>query len=344
MRHHRLWRTSSGIAFLAAGLLTLGATAPASATTRVTKALTATGKAPGAHGQASLVVKSHSRGKLKVIGRHLAPNATFQVIVHTVPIGSLTTNAAGTGMAKFSAPAGAGTQALGVDPQGQLLEVRDDEGDDVLETEMPPDTGDAGDIQCCLGQGDQGENEGDQGQNDGGSQAQVECEETTPDECTAEGGVNMGAGSCLPNPCPSTSTDQIACCVPDDDQNGAECESATADECAAEQGVNLGAVACDPNPCAPTPPSAQEIACCVPDEDEVECEEQTADECTALGGTNLGAGTCDPNPCPAPPGDIQCCRVDDGVSECDEETADECTADGGTNLGAGTCDPNPCTS
>ncbi len=338
MTTHPRWRGTPAIAFVAAGLLALGTTAPASATVRVTKALSPTGKAPGAHGQTSLVVGRHSKGKLKVVGRHLAPNATFQVIVHTVPIGTLTTNGSGNGVAKFSAPQRGRAQALGVDPQGQLVEVRDDDGDDVLETELPPDTADAGDIQCCPGGGDQGDNEG-------GDQAQAECEETTPDECTANGGVNMGAGSCLPNPCPSTSTDEIACCRPDDDEDGAECESATADECAAEQGVNLGAVACDPNPCAPTPPSTPEIACCVPDEDEVECEEQTADECTALGGTNLGSGTCDPNPCPSPPpaNDIQCCRADNGVSECDEETADECTADGGANLGTGTCDPNPCT-
>ena len=92
-------------------------------------------------------------------------------------------------------------------------------------------------------------------------------------------------------------TNEIACCVPDDDENGAECEATTPDECTAAQGVNLGAVACDPNPCPPPPPPAPEIACCVSDDDGAECEEETADECTADGGTNLGAGTCDPNPC-----------------------------------------------
>ncbi len=293
----------------------------------VTRQLTPTGKDLGAQGKTGLVVGRHSKGKFKVVGHHLAPNATFQVIVHTVPIGTLTTNAAGNGVAKFSTPVHGHDQVLGVDPQGQLVEVRDADGDDVLETEEPPDTEDAGDIQCCLADNEE-----------------AECDETTSDECIAEGGVDMGAGSCVPNPCPTTSTDQIACCIPDDDQDGAECESATADECAAEQGVNLGAVACEPNPCAPIPPPTPEIACCVPDDEGVECEEQTADECTALNGTNLGSGTCDPNPCSSmpPAGDIQCCRVDTGVSECDEETADECTADGGTNLGVGTCDPNPC--
>ncbi len=295
MRQRQCWRTSPVVTFVAASLLTLATTTPTWATARVTTSLIPTGKAPGAQGKANLVVKTHSRGKLKVVGRHLAPNASYQVIVHTVPIGSLTTNGSGNGAARFSAPQTARTQALGIDPQGQLLEVRDDEGDDVLEVEVP-DPPDTGDIQCCFSQGDQGENDqgDDQGQNQG---EQDECELTSPGECLNEGGANMGSGSCVPNPCPSTSTDLIACCVPDDDEDGPECESVTAVECTGEQGVNMGAVACDPNPCAATPPSSPEIACCVADDDGVECEEQTADECQALNGTNLGPGTCNPNPC-----------------------------------------------
>src|SRR5438309_440852 len=143
MTHHPRWRIFAICAVVAAGLLVLGTSAPAQATVHVTKALTSTGKAPGAHGQVSLVVARLSKGKLKVVGRHLAPNASFQVIVHTVPIGILTTNGGGNGVAKFSAPQRGRAQTLGVDPQGQLVEVRDDQGDDVLETEMPPDPEDA---------------------------------------------------------------------------------------------------------------------------------------------------------------------------------------------------------
>jgi hypothetical protein len=297
----------------------------------VKQQLTATGAAPTAHGQVVVVIGKHSKGKMNIVGRHLRPNATFDVVVNSVRIGTLTTNRSGNGGARFSTTPRGHDQLLGVDPQGQLVEVRDaDTGDDALETEMPPDTADAGDIQCCVTDSEE-----------------TECDETTPDECTANGGVNMGAGSCVPNPCPSTSPapDEIACCVPDHDENGPECETETADACTAAQGVNLGMVACDPNPCAPTTPPTPEIACCVPDDEGVECEEQTADECTTLGGTNLGTGTCDPNPCPSTPPaeDIQCCRPDNGTTECEAETADECTADGGTNLGTGTCDPNPCT-
>ncbi|MBI3770303.1 MAG: hypothetical protein HY271_17665 [Deltaproteobacteria bacterium] len=316
-----------------AAVVVTGVTAVPSAGAKVSvkRQLTPTGAAPSAQGQVVVVVAKHSKGKMQIVAHHLRPNATFNVVVNSVRIGTLTTNGGGNGRARFSTTPRGHDQLLGVDPQGQLVEVQDDDsGEDALETEMPPDTADAGDVQCCRTH-----------------EGEAECDETTPDKCTPDQGVNMGAGSCMPNPCPSTSPspDEIACCVPDHDENGPECETATVDECMASQGVNLGAVACDPNPCAPTSPSTPEIACCVPDDEGVECEEQTADECTALGGTNLGTGTCDPTPCASTPpaGDIQCCRTHEGETECDEATPDECTADGGTNLGAGTCDPNPCT-
>jgi len=329
MRIREMRQCRRAVPVLAAVIVSGMAAVPSTwAMIHVQRQLTPTSAAPNAQGHVVVLVAQHSKGKMKIVGQHLRPSGTFDVVVNSVRIGTLTTNQSGNGSARFSTTPHGHDQLLGVDPQGQLVEVRDQTtGDDALETEMPPDTEDAGDIQCCIADNEE-----------------AECDETSPDECTAEGGVNMGAGSCMPNPCPSTTTPEIACCIPDDDQNGPECETATADECTAANGVNLGAVACDPNPCAPTPPPTPEIACCVPNEDEVECEEQTADECTALNGTNLGTGTCDPNPCPPPAGDIQCCRTEDGVNQCDEETAAECTADGGTNLGAGTCNPNPCTS
>src|SRR5262249_31232241 len=143
----------------------------------------------------------------------------------------------------------------GTDPGGKLVEVRDDEGDDVLETEMPDDT-DAGDTRCCVA--DDEENE---------------CEETTPAECAAENGTDMGAGSCMPNPCPTPpGAEQVQCCSADHDEDGPECEVSSAAECAEEGGTSLGAGTCDPNPCPATPPAAGEVACCVP-EDGPEVEE-----------------------------------------------------------------------
>ncbi|MBI3767014.1 MAG: hypothetical protein HY271_00805, partial [Deltaproteobacteria bacterium] len=66
MTYHRIWSTSPAITLAAAGLLVLGATAPAWATVHVKKSLTPTGKNPAAQGKVGLVVKPHSKGKLKV--------------------------------------------------------------------------------------------------------------------------------------------------------------------------------------------------------------------------------------------------------------------------------------
>jgi hypothetical protein len=143
-------------------------------------------------------------------------------------------------------------------------------------------------IQCCLTGGDSGESE-------------AECEDRTPDRCMAQGGINMGAGTCHPNPCSPTPTgDQIRCCL-SSDSGHVECEQRTADQCMAQGGTNAGAGSCDEHPCAASPaptPQPDKIRCCVSsDGHETECEQRTADECTAHGGMNLGAGSCDPNPC-----------------------------------------------
>ena len=77
---------------------------------------------------------------------------------------------------------------------------------------------------------------------------EVECEEETADECTADGGTSLGAGTCDPNPCVSPPPPgDIQCCRTDDGET--ECEEETADECTADGGTNLGAGTCDPNPC-----------------------------------------------------------------------------------------------
>jgi hypothetical protein len=272
-------------------------TVPAVHAATVKQTLHATGVVSGAQGQASFALSGSAsrgrRGKLKVLARHLPPGKSFGISVAGVRIGTLTTNSAGTGSASFSNPRKGHSPLLGLDPQGHLVEVSDDQGEDVLEGDMPDDMQNQGGIQCCLTDDD----------------GEAECEEATPAECTAENGTNMGAGSCFPNPCATSPGGAfIVCCTPDDD--GPECDTTTAAECAGEQGVNLGAGTCEPNPCAPTMPGV--VRCCVPENDDAqgdenqqgnagECEQLTATECSDEGGTAIGPGACEPNPCPTSP-------------------------------------------
>jgi hypothetical protein len=259
----------------------------------VKQPLHATGVASGAQGQASFsmsgTASSGRRGKLKVLARGLSPGKIFGISVGGVHIGTLTTNGAGTGRATFSNPQKGHSQLLGADPQGHLLEVSDDQGEDVMEGDMPDDTQDQGDIQCCVPDDDG-----------------TECEETSPADCTAANGTNMGAGSCFPNPCPTTPpSGDIVCCVPGAGEG--DCNEESAADCADENGVNVGAVSCEPDPCAPSMPGM--IRCCVPENDDTqgnenqqgnagECEQLTPTDCTDEGGTSMGPGSCDPNPCP----------------------------------------------
>ncbi len=268
----------------------------ANAAVHVRQSLRATGVEPNAAGMALLKIRgrgSSRSGALRVVGRRLKPNAKFGIKVGGVQIGTLTTNGAGSGTARFSSQPTGTTQFLGVDPSGDLIEVSDDQGEDVMETDMPDDT-QAGDVQCCV-------------PDDDGS----ECEETSPADCTASGGTNMGTGSCFPNPCPTTPpTPDIQCCVPDDD-NGPECEETSAADCADSGGVNMGSGSCNPNPCAPTPPPGI-VTCCIsqgdqgeqqgqPTTEPPECEQLTATDCTDEGGTASSAVSCAPNPCVASP-------------------------------------------
>src|SRR5262249_33671787 len=143
---------------------------PAVDAATVKQPLQATVVAPGAQGQASFALGGNaSRGrhsKLKVRVRHLSPGKSFHVSVAGVRIGTLTTNGAGSGSASFSNPQKGHAQLLGVDPQGHLVEVSDDQGEDVMEGDMPEDSQDQGDIQCCVPDDDG-----------------TECEETSPADC-----------------------------------------------------------------------------------------------------------------------------------------------------------------
>ena len=256
-----------------------------------------TGVDANAEGMAMASIHAkRNRGTFRVLGRNLKPGSKYGISVAGVRIGSLTTGSAGSGVARFSNRPRGNAQPLGVDPRGKLVEVSDDQGEDVMEGRMPDDTDDQGKVQCCRADDDDDD--------DG-----AECEETTANECTAEGGTNLGAGTCFPNPCPTSQPNpDIRCCRPDDD--GPECEEESAAECSASGGVNMGAGSCEPNPCAPTPPNV--VRCCIAEGDQgeqedqreseaPECEQLAPSDCTAEGGTAIGAGSCEPNPCVSSP-------------------------------------------
>jgi len=330
MGHEAHWgRTVVTVTALAA-LGVFVSRAEASGGIRIKSGMARTGVDPDARGEAQVKIDRHQnevRGKLDVKVRGLAGRAEFEVVLGGVRIGTLATSRAGSGRVRFHSSPRGSDDLLGADPRGKSLEVRNSDGDDVLETEIPDDTLDPTKIRCCLADDDQ-----------------PECEDRTPEECTAQGGVNLGAGSCLPNPCEATTplpgTD-IVCCIPDD--SGPECEDRTPAGCSAEGGVNLGVGVCAPNPCGPTSPlDPATIQCCLPSGGEVECEDRTPELCAAQGGTDMGAGTCSPSPCPQPAEVIRCCLADDSGAQCEDRTADQCAAAGGTDIGPGSCTPNPC--
>ncbi|MBY0274156.1 hypothetical protein K2Z84_02350 [Candidatus Binatia bacterium] len=98
-------------------------------------------------------------------------------------MGTVDTNAAGAGRAAFSSSPNGRAQALAVDPRGRVLTVGDANGEDMLEGEVSDPTTPGG-IQCCLDTTDQ------QG-----------CDSLLPADCVAAGGIDMGPGSCEPDPC-----------------------------------------------------------------------------------------------------------------------------------------------
>ena len=277
----------TGALFLGLGL------AGANATVRVKLSLVRTAKAPArAKGLTKLVLKPGAKGKFGVTARRLAPFTTYDVIVRGVKLGTLTTNAGGTGKAKFSSTPRPNETLLGVDPRGDQVVVRDeDTGDDELVGDEP--AGDSAMGACCIAtSGRDGESES-------------ECEELSAADCTTAGGTPNAAGSCLPDPCATTPpAEDILCCLSGSAQGGfieedpdVECEDvSTPAQCAAQGGTVVAGTSCDASPCAPTPPGSI-VACCVPDGNETECEELTPESCTAHNGTASAASSCDGNPC-----------------------------------------------
>lgn len=276
-------------AALASALVISAMVVPAQARTRINQTLAPTTKAPGAQGQAKLHLKTGSRGKFSVKGRHLSPATTFDVVVNKIKVGTLTTSAGGSGVAKFSTTVRGHDQVLGFDPQGDEVEVRDADGDDVLDGEMPDDNPDGG-LGCCLGP-------------DHHDEGEIECEDLTEADCAARGGT-PAAGGCLPDPCGGTPPPVgVVCCLATsasgamvDDDPEIECEEADEVDCAAQGGTLVQGTSCDEHPCEPVSPSTV-VTCCVPDGNEAECEMLTPEHCTAHGGTANAAASCSGDPC-----------------------------------------------
>ncbi len=262
----------------------------ATAKTKIRETLHATVHAPHASGLAKLVLRKGSKGTFTIKARGLSQGQSFDVVVNRVKVGTLVTGGGGSGVAKFSTSPKGRTTMLGFDPRGAHIEIRDENGDDDLDSDMSDDNNPDSAIGCCLGE----DNDGD-----------VECEELTAAECTNEGGTPTTATSCLPNPCATTPPPpNVVCCRSSsaggafvDDDPEVECEDdVTQAECANEGGMVVQATSCDPNPCQPVPPP-QLVICCVPDGTETECEHVTSAECTAAHGTTSSATSCDADPC-----------------------------------------------
>ena len=283
-----------------------------------------TGADMDAEGKATARVRS-SKGKLKINTRNLDALSGFSVTVDGVQIGSLATNSGGRGRARFSSRPRNQDQFLGVDPRGTRVGISDEEGEDVLECEIPEDEDDdPAAIRCCL-------------PHEGG----FECEDFISEHCIAEGGTDAGPGSCFPDPCEDGDPDPevVRCCFPHED--GAQCLELGAELCSHEGGISLGAGSCDPNPCPP--PTNESVRCCLEHEGEASCLNLTEEHCINEGGTSLGPdGSCSPNPCPQPPPPPRCCLVIEGVPRCEDFTAEHCVAEGGTAIEPGSCEPNPC--
>ena len=291
MQQNRMVVGRTALALAVGVMLGMATGAATAGTVKVKKDLTATSADANARGKTALNLLSGANGKFDVKASRLAPNASFAVVVRGVKVGTLQTGRSGSGKTRFSTHPGARDVALGFDPRGATVDIRDDNGDDVLVGDIPDDSVDPTEVACCLAQASSGESE-------------VECEDMTSDACTAANGTPAGVASCLPDPCGGTTPvpeSEIVCCTNEtgDDESASECEDETEAECAAAGGMVVQATSCDPNPCAPTPPTT-ETACCVPNHDassEIECEVTTPEACAALQGAAVAGGTCSTDPC-----------------------------------------------
>ncbi len=292
----------TGMAVAAAALIALLGT-DAAAGTHIKRTLHASGVDADAKGTAALSFSRHDgKAKLTIQAKHLDASASFDVVLDGVKIGTLATNDGGKGKAKFSSEPEHHDQPLGVDPRGKRLEVKNGAGEDVLDDDVPADTVDPNAVVCCRPHHDTiaceleddaaecAEDHGTvvagtsclpnpcpttspdltrccaPGDDEDDADQTVKCKLVTAAECSDRHGTDVGAGSCDPNPCGTTSPDVIRCCVAEH-----------------EEGDHHGKHHDDGGP-------------------DVDCEQMTADHCAAVGGTPDGTGACRPNPCGSPSG------------------------------------------
>ncbi|HLK09846.1 MAG TPA: hypothetical protein VKW76_00525 [Candidatus Binatia bacterium] len=280
-------RVGLGVALVGAAVLG-AAVAGATGAVKLRTALVPTAKAPKARGATKLQLKHGARGRFVVTARRLAPNATFDVVVGGVKVGTLTTNHAGGGKLKLSTSPHGREALLGFDPRGSQIAVRDEGGDDDLVGDEP--AGDSASGACCLR-----DHEGE-----------TECEDVAPADCTKAGGTPSPATSCLPDPCTGTPppVQKIVCCIANsahgafvDEDPEVECEHVDNQaDCASAGGTVVQGTSCEGDPCAPTPPATR-VACCLSGEGESECAMLTAESCAAHHGTAATAPSCESHPC-----------------------------------------------
>ena len=246
---------AAGVVIAGIGLLGI----EAQAGILIKRPLQPTGVDADARGHTIVVINHNGgRGRLMVRGANLAPASTFSIVLGGIRIGRLVTGVRGNGHARFSTRPGRREQTLGTDPRGKHLEIADDQGEDVLDDDIPDDSVQPDEKACCL-------------PDDGGE----ECEDRTADDCQAEGGKVADVSSCMPNPCAPSSPGVVRCCLPDasgggsgsgrggsgsgsgsgetETENDTECEQLTADHCMALHGTSMDAGSCDPNPCPASP-------------------------------------------------------------------------------------------
>lgn len=170
----------------------------------VRQTLRASGDDADARGKAIFKVRgkgSRRSGTLVVTAAKLERRSSLEVTIDGVRIGTLPTSGRGAGRARFRTAPRGDDQLLGIDPRGRTIALVGPGGAAVLAAGLPSKGLDPGDVRCCV-------------PDDSGP----ECEDRTVAECAAQGGVNIGAGSCAPNPCGTatppvggTATVEITC-------------------------------------------------------------------------------------------------------------------------------------
>src|SRR5437870_5038669 len=241
---HRLVR--SRIHFMVAIAFALGVAPPrALSAVRAKWALAPTVAGAPSAGDATLVARRLRNGvssTLTVVVRNLEPRTTYAVTVQGVRIGTLSTNDAGRGRARFRTHPRSGDQLLGVNPRGKSIAVHALDGSDRLGADaglVPEhhDSDEADTVRCCVPEDDENE-----------------CKILTLEKCQQKGGMSFGPGKCDSETCPQPG--KIRCCLPEDDEDEEgeeiECKQRTPSRCATKGGTDIGPGSCADNPCAAT--------------------------------------------------------------------------------------------